>query len=232
MIISSAEFKKKILNKEIVSIDGKLKFTSTHSVVNEVKPEKAKKKKPICPVTGIEFDSMGEIYIYWWLLELRDNGFVESIELQPEPFILSSSVYRDIEINGKSKKEFIIHGHHYTADFKVKWTPKTLEYGFVNEFYSKIKRKQNELFCVDLVSYLEAKPDGLDLKKTIDANNMVRLFSNKQKEVFDKFNVLVELVYHNNLFHKTFLPERYISQDKGRDKRSIKYNYKILKDLM
>ena len=231
---SAQEFKEMIKNGKLSSNKkGRWSINEDVEMPKAEKESKPKKQKPKCPVTGKEYDSKGEIYISWWIKELIDAGYIESVEEQPESFILTEPVRRTIEKQLKTKvkevEEFVLHGHHYTPDFKITWTQKAFDDNMVIEFFGKIKKEKHHLFAFDGVTYLEAKPDSLKAKKSPDMLNMERLFSNKVKEVFDKHNILVELVYHNKLFKTTFIPKRYLIQDKTHSNRAIKYEYKLLK---
>ena len=206
------------------------------------KKSKPKKQKPRCPVTGIEYDSMGEIYLSWWLNELQGNGFIYKWTAQPKSFQLTEEVSRTVikrkqlktKVKVEEKKEVILKGHLYTADFKIHWTPKAYKYNLAKEFDLEDTRPKlpGTMYAFGGETYLEAKPDGLDLKRTIDKNNMVRLFSNKQKEVYDKHDILVELIYHNKLFSQTFVPFRYLTTDVSGDNRSIKYKVQLIKEFI
>lgn len=203
---------------------------------------KKKKVKPTCPVTGIEYDSNGEVYLSWWLNELQDNGYIKKWTAQPESFILSPEISKEVIIEKQlktkvkiiKKKEIILRGHKYTADFRIEWTDKAFTDNFVKEFdlFDTRPKLKSNLYAFGGITYLEAKPDGLDLKKTPDPKNMVRLFANKQKEVYNEYNILVELVYHNNLFCNTFVPFRYVRQDKANGNRAIKYNVNLINQFL
>lgn len=195
---------------------------------------KTKRQKPTCPVTGIEYDSNGEIYLSWYLNELQDKGYIKNWTAQPDSFILTNEVSRKIIIKKQlktkvkliEKKEIVVRGHLYTADFKIEWDQSAYDIGLVVEFdlNSTEAKPKTAIYSFSGISYLEAKPDGLDMKRTPDPKNMVRLFSNKQKEVYDKYGILVELIYHNRLFNDTFVPFRYLTHDKAKGNRAIKYN--------
>jgi len=203
---------------------------------------KKKRVKPICPVTGLEYDSTGEVYISWWLNELQSNGYIKEWTSQPKSFVLSEEISKTVVIKKQlktkvkitEKKEVVLKGHIYTPDFKIEWTDKAFKDDFVREFDlndTRPKLKSN-LYSFNGITFLEAKPDDLKMKRTPDPKNMVRLFSNKQKEVYNEYNILIELVYHNALFYNTFVPFRYLTQDKSKGNRAIKYDIKLINQFL
>ncbi len=184
----------------------------------------------------ILFDSKGEVYISFWLDELKDDGYIKEWTSQPSPFILTKKITRDIEKQLKTKtkiiKESVMQGMIYTADFEIIWTEKAINSNLLCDFYEKNKKIKNQLFSFNNKSYIEAKPDQINLKKTFDPNGMVRSVRSKIKQVFDKHNIVVELVFHNNLFFNTFTPTRYLMKDKITGTRTIGYETRTLKEFI
>ena len=180
-------------------------------------------------------DSSGEIYISFWLDELQDNGYIQEWTSQPESFILTTKVTREVDKALKTKiktiEEAVIPNMSYTADFKIIWTQKGIDSGMVCEFYGREKKKKHQLFYFEgNVTYLEAKPDNLNCK-TFDQNGMTKSVRAKIKQVYDKHNVIVELVFHNKLFRETFMPKRYLTGNKSDKLRLIKYTTKSLEEF-
>ncbi len=181
------------------------------------------------------FDAEGEAFVYIWLLELQIKGYIDSIELQPEPFTLSEPIKRTVEKQLKTKvkiiSEHVESSQIYTADFKVTWTAKAIEDNLVIDFHSPTKKEPHHIFAFEGVSYFEAKPDPYNMK-IFDSENMIRLFRSKQKEVFSKFGIYINLVFHNKLFHTTFMPARYTFANKSLLLRGIRYEYKTFDEYI
>jgi len=180
-------------------------------------------------MSNFNFDSIGEVYISFWLDELKENGFIKTWTAQPDSFILTNKVTRTIKEQLKTKvkikEEFITSDMKYTTDFKIEWTDLGLSSNIVCDFHGDKKKEKYQLFHSNGISYLEAKPDSISLKKAHDPNNMTRLVRSKIKQVYDKHGIWVNLVFTNALFHDTFMPERYIYTDGMTKIRGIKYNY-------
>lgn len=186
-------------------------------------------------IPDLLMDSKGEVYISLWLDQLIKAGYVKEWNAQPEPFILTEKVTREIEKQLKTKTKLVessvLTNMSYTADFKIVWTQKAFDDNLVIEYSSKIKKEPHHLFAFSGTSYLEAKPDNLSCK-TFDQNGMTKSVRAKIKQVYDKHNIIVELVFTNKLFRDTFLPDRYILNDKLATKRAIKYTTKSLLEFI
>jgi hypothetical protein len=193
------------------------------------------KEKQIISYEGVNFDSHEEMYMYWWLTELKKKGVIESIEAHPESFILSDDVTVKYikpmaRVEDKVLEYTVINKHVYTADFKVKWNVAAVGlfcYIFPGQGVYKDKKLFSLIACnQDLVSYIEVKP-------IFDQNNMTRLARNTIKWVYDKYHILVELVIPEVLFNKSFTPQRFLFQNKANGNRKIKYkNIVMIEDFL
>ena len=195
-----------------------------------------RKKTYHCSLIDEKLGSIGEVYVFLWLMELKDAGYIDKIELQPESLLMAEPVKRTIQKQLKTKtklvSEHVASDLFYTADFMVKWTKKAYDDNLVIDFSSNIKKEPHHIFSDGMVSLIECKPDGLKAAKPFDGENMVRLFVTKQKMIYHELGIWVNLVFHNALFRDTFMPERYIYTDKATKVRDVKYKYVKLKEYI
>jgi len=174
-----------------------------------------------------QFDSNEEMYFFWWLLELKEKGFIKEIELQPTAFPLSSSISCEYEQQMKTKSkivsEEIMKGHVYTTDVFVIWNKNAID-KFTTLIDSGIRKKERSSlqFIISqekggvIYSFIEVKP-------SFDQNNMTRLAVINQKWVWEKFKTYVNIVIPEKHFNKTFTPGRYFFTNKSKVPRTIKY---------
>jgi hypothetical protein len=190
-----------------------------------------------------DFDSQEEIYFYWWLEELKAIGLIKSYIYQPKPFQLSESVeviYEEhLKTKIKRKAQNILSGHQYQADFLIYWDEKLHDRLFAvltdipNKSFKKFPFiadiRKGRMFSV------------VDVKGTFNQNDAWRRFSIDQKWVYQKFDIFVNKIIpapnskgtpNTTLFRKTFIPERYLMTDAGKQRRKIKYEYLLLKEYL
>ena len=183
-----------------------------------------------CSIYDYDFGSIGELYVYLWLMELKGNGFVSNVIVQPASIVIYPPIKREITkvLKTKTKQinEHIASDLSYTADFLVVWAEKAYKFGIVTDFNSHVKKTL--LFSTNKTSYIECKPDDLSGKPVPD-KNMTRLFKTKQKCIYHATGIWVNLVTHNALFKATFVPERYIYTDGMTKLRKLKYKPFTLK---
>jgi hypothetical protein len=187
------------------------------------------------------FDSNEEMYMFWWFEELQKNGYIETIEAQPKSFNLLTGLRQDYKTKYKRKEghkmteETILNGHIYTTDFYVEWTEKAMGIFTVDLLGFERKKKgqafeyilaQKNLLTDSYYSYIEVKP-------VFDQNNMTRLAKINQKWVWQKSKQYINIVIPEKHFNKTFTPIRFLTTNKSKQTRKIKYkNVLTLKDFI
>lgn len=180
---------------------------------------------------GITWESNEELYFLYWIFELKDRGYVNSIE-RPTSHILSSAVVNKYELQLKTKtkqvEQILLQEHVYTPEFLIIWNSQSEEKlisvlrnhrKFDNDLIlaQNFPRLSKTLEPSDLIySYVEIKPIW-------DHQNMTRLFRLNQKWTWDKYRIYVNLIFPRRLFQKTFTPNEYLYTEKKRDKRSIEW---------
>ena len=190
------------------------------------------KEKPT--YKGLEFDSVGEMHFYWWLEELKENGYVSDILLQPDPFPMSDRVSMLFTKHLKTKTQVkpftVMREHVYTTDFLFVFTDKAKKI-----FHVSFDEKSSDHTKEEL-SNLKTTNNGvclIEVKPSFDQNNMTRLAVLNQKWVMEKHGKFINIVIPEKLFEKTFTPTRYLFCDKSKQTRKIKYsNVVTLKEYL
>jgi hypothetical protein len=175
----------------------------------------------------MDVDSNEERYILWYFETLRNWNYIESYE-RAQTYPLSEPIWRDYEKALKTKikvvPEQIIKGHEYTPDYKVVWKEQAI--GIFTADLNGSLRKNLPFISQDLVSIIEVKP-------TYDFKNMTRAAMINIKWVWEKHGIYINVTKPDQLFNKTFTPERYLLTDKSFKPRKIKYkNVKNIKEFI
>lgn len=199
-----------------------------------------KKDKKTYEYKGILMESQEEVWFAQWLQELKKNGYIVSWDKVTKPIELTKPVtfpyIKETVLKTKIKREektlTILNGMSYTPDFSIFWT----EYGW-NKFGSSLTKPKK-----DSIFYSESSlTDTLvEIKPKFDQNNMTRDFVTKQKFIFDKLKIFVNLIFPEELFEDTFMPEEamfdfiYKVNTKTKKKGEWKTNYipKTLKQFV
>lgn len=177
-----------------------------------------------------KLDSDEELYFYWWLSELKENGYIDEFILQPEPFTLSVKMkmtyFKPMKrVEDKELSYNLINGHIYTTDARIVWNKKA-ENVFYKDLTTELGKydsyKDAIFIATESISYVEVKPK-------FDFKNMTRLAKTNIKWVWDKYGIFVNLVIPERLFKLTFTPDRFLTGNKSNRLRKI--NYKPIKTL-
>lgn len=112
-------------------------------------------------------------------------------------FVKSYTLHPDPFLLSDSVPEHKIRKHIYTPDFKIEWKS-----------------------CLECVS-----SDYIEIKPSFDSHNMTRLFTVNQKWVYAKYGIYVQKIVPEKLFKQTFIPDRFLRTDSGKQKRKIKFKY-------
>jgi len=189
-----------------------------------------------------QFDSNEEMYMDWWLQELKSKGYIKEIIHQPKSFVLLEdpivsryfTPYKKME-GGKWTEESIMKESVYTTDIKVIWDISAFGL-FTTKLYGQKRKKKGQalmfILCqrCDLTqeyySYIEVKP-------AFDQNNMTRLAKTNIKWVWDKYKEYVNIVVPEKHFNKTFTPAKYFFTNLSGKPRKINYkNILTLKEFI
>lgn len=185
--------------------------------------KKAKAVKPPPP-----FDSFEELYMSWWIDELKDAGYIIDAKHHPGVFKLSPvqkfKTLKQLATKQREDEHTILRPHEYTPDWKIVWNEKAV--GLLCKIFD-----ENNVLNKDIKAYFWAhlskndnKPFSIiDVKPFFDMQNMTRLFTINQKWVFVKHRLYVQKVVTDKLFEKTFCPQRYLITNKSGKERKLKF---------
>lgn len=178
------------------------------------------------------FDSEEERLFYLYCKELKEEGFIDSFDYQPEPFVLLEDVVygwkKELKTKTKDMESKLFQGHIYTPDFKIFWNDKGRGV-FFNEVGDGVKLSEKPFIAQDKVSYVETKG-------SFDFNNMTRLATINIKWVYDKFGIYVNKIIPNGkktcLFAKTFVPKEAMKTPKTGKLKSYKFDVRSLENFL
>jgi len=182
-----------------------------------------------------EVDSKEELYMSWWLSELKEAGYIKSYQLHPQSYILSNlRKYKyDKQLKTKTKEieTTLIAGHVYTADFEIKWHEKA-RHIFFNTFRDKVYLKKIPFVAQDVFGSDFSSSSIVEIKVTFDRFHTNREFSINQKWMLLNRDLYVQKIVVAKLFEKTFVPERYLMTDKSGKRRKIKFEVRSLREFI
>jgi len=187
-------------------------------------------------LSKIGFESDEEMYAYIYFSELRQAGYVSSIVLHPEPYVLSSKLDSTYESKLKTKTihvtEEILKPHIYTADLMVIWTEKAK--GLFFETIDGGERFKKGPSMIKFVAHEDSSfyYSIVEVKPTFDMNNMTRLAKINQKWVWEKYQKVVNIMVPEKWFKNTFTPNRFLKTNKSGKARKIKFETKSLNQYL
>ena len=198
-------------------------------------PQKGPKKVKI-PIEymGMSLDSMEEKMFLYWCEELIQAGYIEKVE-RAKSYKLTNGVYncytKETQLKTKLKCEpkmdCVLNTYSYEPDFHVFFTAKGFE-----KFCWKLgtPTKVNKEFIADLL-YDFNKFCTFEIKGNFNRDNMIRLFQNNRKVLYDKYGIFANLVIPDKLFEATFLPKKASLTPTGQQ-RKINYPTKTLQEFL
>lgn len=180
-----------------------------------------------------QFQSDEEKYFSNWLDELKQAGFVKEWIRVVNPIPLSNSLNHTythtVKLKTKTKhqqkNQAILRASEYTPDFFVEWNEKALGifFGFIGQD-SKITTpfitEASDFSCL------------VEIKGDFVRHNMLRVFEDKQKFIWDKHKIYVNLASIPKLFKDTFTPEVYFFTPTGRQRQFNSWTPLTLKQFL
>lgn len=152
------------------------------------------------------FDSVEEVWFAKWCNELQKAGYIASWKKVTDSMTLTEPLKIDYtkETQLKTKKKVEVKSFRlleklsYTMDFDIDWTPEGFKL-FVSTMDNNIDPSKWLFSPGCCKTWVEIKP-------VFDQNNMTRDFKAKQKIIWDKYKIFVNLIFPNKLFEDTFVP--------------------------
>jgi hypothetical protein len=173
-------------------------------------------------------DSWEELYIEWYLQELKEAGYILKYEYQPETFLLSPAQKYAERVMLKTKNRIdehsILQPHSYTPDYRIFWNSSAI--GVFCKILGSSKQTDGNHKKAHFWSQLNeigVPVSIIDVKPMFDMQNMTRLFVINQKWVYAKYDTYCQKVMHEHLFEKTFCPFRFTKTNKSMRDRKLKF---------
>ncbi len=197
-------------------------------------------------VAGKTKENDGERYFRWYLEELKKNNYIEDFEREPEVLEIlppyshkREKIYKQKE--NKLEEFNLLPKMTYTYDFKIVWTEKSLflftevfekdgyfKFG-VPLFISHYRMINGEK---KMVSFVDVKPHSSSVRFGGGKMSSFYTFPFVQKFLMYAYDIYINKIiptytgsYGINtcLFAKTFVPNRFLFQDKNPGLRKIKF---------
>lgn len=202
-----------------------------------------------------EYESKEELWISYYLDELKKNKFILEWEYQKHTYLLSDTFnyqwLKKLKTKGKYMNSALLQKHEYTPDFTILWQS-SAHHLFYNTIEDGINLKSANFVAHGIEDH---KTSIIDVKPAFDMQNMTRLFSINQKWMMQKLGLYIQKIipvkeskhYHmignkkkkvyshstwTGLFPKTFTPQRYFLTDLSMKKRKINYDAKTLEQYI
>lgn len=192
------------------------------------KPKRLKIKKVIPPYRGIPCDSYSEQWTLQWLFELKQAGYISTIERASSYLLFKGqdkSYIKRLKTRGVPLRETLLGPHLYTPDFKVILTEKGRNLSLFMEIGSEEKYRQKKGYRIihqDGIIHIETK--GTMIRTMQDTTEKFKV---DQKWLWEKHGIYVNLFKPDDVFPKTFTPKEFLFTPTGR-KREIKWKVKSL----
>lgn len=189
------------------------------------------------------FISGEEKFVYWYLMEAREAGYINEIVHQPKAStIIPEVVYsikKQLKTKSKTIEKTLIQPLTYQPDFAIYWN-KSARGIFIpmdNEDYKGYPFYAN---YKDKIFY-----SIIDVKGNYSQNDSHRRFSIEQKIIYYIKNVYVQRIipvpvisksgkikFADAIFYCSFLPRKYTLTDKTKKPRKINFKYKTLEEYV
>jgi len=192
----------------------------------------SKQQKEKWTYLGLQIDSEEELAILYWLEELKDAGYIRTIE-RAKSFSLSPALEqhytKEVVMKTKTKviekKTTLLKEHIYTPEFDILFTVKGTNL-FLKDINSTEQQESKFLVSHNVYrAFIEVKAD-------FSQNNMERLFVVNQKWMFDKYRLFINLLKPKELFKKTFTPKKWLVTPKTKKLKKLDWELNTLSDYI
>lgn len=185
---------------------------------------KKKKQKPsmVDFITGQVFKSKDELYVSWYLEELKQHGYISKWKYEAKSYILGHSDeqyrkvwYEQLQTKMSEKKSFhsLLQGHVYTPDFHIRFTDKAENIFFCN--HDQVTGSIPFILFNSRVSVIEVKFEKGSFQGNKRNTNISR------KWLLEKEGVYAEEIHYKDLFFPSFTPKRFREKDNGKGSRYV-----------
>ena len=185
----------------------------------------ARKQAEVITSHGMIHDSTAEKDILSWFMELKELGYIASVE-RGETFTLSESVERTwvqkLKTKTKCLTETLLQPCTYTYDFKVTLNGNSYKLPIFKDFnnHDKLNKLGESTFLAQgEIVRLEVKGTALFRYN----NSGTEKFAVLQKWLFQSQGLYVNLIQPDKLFPRTFTPKEYQLTPKKKEVRKLKW---------
>lgn len=170
----------------------------------------------------INYKNNEELFFSYYLDELKEKGFIERYEYEPETFELSPEVTFNYvkttqlktKVKTENKTKALLHKHSYTPDFKIIPSNAGFECRMFDYLLDSFpificsENAKNGMFDIAFPCYIDIKGAfGGKLSTSIT-------FPLNQKWMYQKYDIYVQKIKPFDLFKQTFMPKLVIEEMK------------------
>lgn len=183
------------------------------------------------------YASKEELYFSWYLDELKQAGYVEEYYYERDSFTLCPPMRTQwnerLKTKVSTREVELLREHVYTSDFTIRWNMGSMGI-FFDDPVDGCEFKPYfiaEYYQDEWGTYIESV---VDVKSKYGHQNMNRLFSVNRKWVYMAYDRFINKVIPEDLFKRTFTPERYLYTDKkgSTKKRKIDFHVRTLNEYL
>lgn len=191
------------------------------------------KNKPQIFYENMHLDSDAEKWILMYLIELKEKGYIKTIE-RADSYILSEPVVKSyLELKKtkcNTKQETILEGGSYTPDFKVVLTDLGKKLTLFKDLNTTEKiRDRNKFNFIHQNGVVTIEVKGTSFRT---ANSTTAEFKYKQKWLYQTHKVFVNLCEPDNVFPKTFTPKLFMITPKKQQVKKISWINKTIEQYL
>lgn len=183
------------------------------------------------------FDSSEELYFSWYLNDLKNKGYIKYYSRSGAYVLSDPCTATNIKIMKRVPNKVLeysyVRGHKYTPDFYIEWTDKAKGIFFNDSFDTSARMIDYPFLVYRIKENNEYKIcSEIEVKPKFDQNNMTRLAMINIKWLYSKYGILTTVIIPQKLFKETFTPDRYLTTDKSKKGRKIKWAVKSMNDFI
>jgi hypothetical protein len=163
---------------------------------------------------NIELDSNEELYMCWWLDELKAKKFIKSFDKASK-----IELFKPCSMQFGDDTKHLFRELNYTPDFEIEWNTKAEKIFFIhkNQNYSKSIINSVPFIAINNKSLIDVK--GTFKSKFVSTSITFPIIQKILYNVFDIYVQKIQPLGNNGLFQKTFTPKKYLLTPTGKLKK-------------
>lgn len=178
--------------------------------------------------TGVEYESLEELYFLMWCAELEKyellTGFGRSSTYKLSENVKHNYI-KELKTKTKNMSQLLIREHDYTPDFELQWNPtkvhKLEKLGLLWNVSGDEKKNPNHIVYDGGLndSPLSQPYSIIEIKPDYDRHNMERSAKISIKWMWQKYYLYVQIIKYKKLFKDTFTPLAYLTTKTGKPRK-------------